>query len=147
MATLRHQIFGRHDLVGPKEIPDFSDLPVYKLIAFFKEAKFETLTMQPFRAQYLPTNTGNEESNQSLEKEKAEADEKGKKWMSKYLFHIPLKRGRRAKKAQDEEEGADSDADKNDDENYRDERLRIANGSSQELDKFQFTPPENNTKD
>merc|ERR1712079_800859 len=31
LATLRHKIFGRHDLVGPGEIPDFSDLPAYEI--------------------------------------------------------------------------------------------------------------------
>ena len=146
LAKLRHDIFGRHDLVGPREVPDFSDIPAYQLIAFFKEAKFETLSMQPFRAQYLPTHTGDEESSQSLEKDKIEADTEAKKWMSKYLFHIPLKKGRKANKAQEEEEEAGSDADKNDDEIYNDERKRIKNGTSQELDKFQLTPPENITQ-
>merc|ERR1712242_347577 len=47
LATLRLQIFGRAELVGPGEVPDFSDIPAYKLIAFFREAKFDTLTMLP----------------------------------------------------------------------------------------------------
>ena len=95
MATLRLRIFGREDLVGPTEIPDFSDLPVYKLISFFREAKFECLTMLPFRDQYIPTNTSNEDSNRSLRDRKKNADKKGEEWTSHYLFHIPLKKGRR----------------------------------------------------
>ena len=98
LATLRLRIFGREDLVGPGEIPDFSDLPVYKLISFFREAGFETLSMLPYRAQYLPTNTSNEESNRSLRDRKKKADKDGKEWTSHYLFHIPLKKGRRRKK-------------------------------------------------
>ena len=35
MATLRLRIFGQEDLVGPGTVPDFSDVPVYKLTAFF----------------------------------------------------------------------------------------------------------------
>ena len=91
LATLRLQIFGREDLVAPGAVPDFSDLPVYKLVSFFKEAKFETLSMLPFRAQYLPTNTSNEDSNRSLRDRKSDGDKKGKAWISRYLFHIPLK--------------------------------------------------------
>ena len=53
--------------------------------------------MLPFRAQYLPTNTINEDSNESLRAEKDAGDKEGKKWTSKYLFHIPLKKGRRTK--------------------------------------------------
>ena len=104
LATLRLQIFGREDLVGPREIPDFSEFPPYKLIAFFREAKFETLPMLPFRAQYLPTNTSNEESNQRHREEKAEADLKGKEWTSKYLFRLPLKTGFRSKKSSESED-------------------------------------------
>merc|ERR1712242_340060 len=104
LATLRLQIFGRHDLVGPGEKPDFSDLPPYKLIAFFREAKFDTPTMQPFRDQYLPTNTGNEESNQELKALKEKGNLEGKEWTSKYLFHIELKKGKKKKTAVSDEE-------------------------------------------
>ena len=97
MATLRLRIFGKEKLVAPGETPDFSDLPVYQLISFFREAKFETLSMKPFAAQYLPTNTSSEESNQGLRDRKKKGDEDGKKWTSKYLFHIPLKRGYKSK--------------------------------------------------
>ena len=97
LATLRLQIFGREDLVPPGAVPDFSDLPLYKIIAFFREAKFTTLSMLPFRDQYLPTNTINEDSNKSLRDRKAKADDKGKEWTSKYLFHIPLQQVLRRK--------------------------------------------------
>ena len=90
-------IFGREDLVPKGAIPDFSDIPVHKLISFFREANFETLTMKPYSAQYLPTNTSNEESNKSLRDQKKHADTKGSEWTSKYLFHIPLKKGKRRK--------------------------------------------------
>ena len=98
LATLRHRIFGREDLVGPGEIPDFSDLPAYKLISFFREANFAPLSMLPFRSQYLPTNTSNEDSNKALREEKAKGDEEDKEWTPHYLFHIPLKRVYRKKK-------------------------------------------------
>ena len=101
LANLRMHIFGTHNLVNPGEIPDFSDLPVYKIIAFFREAKFETLQMLPFAAQYLPTNTASEESNQSLRAQKEAANKEGSKWTSKYLFHIPMVKGRPSKKTND----------------------------------------------
>ena len=45
LAELRVAIFGRDDLVGPREIPDFSEFKAYQIVSFFKEAKFETLTI------------------------------------------------------------------------------------------------------
>ena len=103
LATLRLQIFGREDLVPKGTIPDFSHIPVYSLISFFREAKFETLIMKPHRYQYLPTNTTNEDSNKGLRELKQKGDEMGEKWTSKYLFRIPLKRvyGKRSKKSTD----------------------------------------------
>ena len=95
LGTLRLQIFGREDLVGPREIPDFSDIPVHKLIDFFREAKFDSLMMLPFRAQYLPTNTSNEDSNAELRDEKEKGNVEGRKWTSKYLFHIQSYKGKR----------------------------------------------------
>ena len=89
LSTLRLSIFGKTDLVEPGQIPDFSDLPAHQLIAFFKEAQFDTLKMLPFRDQYIPTNTSNEESNKSLKDRKQSADAKGQIWSSKYLFHVP----------------------------------------------------------
>ena len=101
MATLRLRIFGREDLVDPGGIPDFSDIPAFKLISFFREAKFESLMMLPLRSQYLPTNTSNEDSNQSLREEKEAGNKEGEKWISHYLFHIPLEKGRRKSKKGD----------------------------------------------
>ena len=98
LATLRVQIFGKEKLVEPGAIPDFSDIPIYLLVSFFREAKFEALSMQPFRAQYLPTNTSNEESNKGLLEEKQEGDLKAVEWASKYLYRIPLKEGRKPPK-------------------------------------------------
>ena len=106
LATLRLQIFGKEELVAPGEIPDFSDIPVYQLIAFFREANFETLSMKPLTAQYLPTNTGGEESIKSLRDRKAAGDVKGQEWTSKYLFHIPLKRGYKSKLIDDDAENS-----------------------------------------
>merc|ERR1712115_35024 len=108
LADLRLSILGDHELVGPGDIPDFSGIPVYKLISFFREAKFETLSMLPFRDQYLPTNTGNEESDKSLIERKNEADKKGKEWLSKYLFRMPLVEKLPSKKTSDD---SDSDTD------------------------------------
>ena len=97
LATLRMQIFGKHNLVEPGCIPDFSEWPIHKLISFFREAKFQPYVMLPFQAQYNPTNTSNEESNSELIAEKEAADKEGREWTSKYLFHIPLKVGTRPK--------------------------------------------------
>ena len=56
--------------------------------------------MLPFRDQYLPTNTSNEDSNQSLRDRKKKADEEDFEWTPHYLFHWPLKRvfGKKKKK-------------------------------------------------
>ena len=74
LGTLRLSIFGKENLVEPGAIPDFSDIPAFKLISFFREAKFDTLLMLPFREQYLPTKTSNEESNKELCAEKEQGD-------------------------------------------------------------------------
>ena len=65
--------------------------------------------MHPFLAQYLPTEKPGNGDNQSMKDLKAEGFKKGEKWMSKYLFHIPLERAMRRstdkkiKRKQDEE--------------------------------------------
>jgi len=105
LAKLRLNILGWPEPLGPGEIPDFSGIPVYKLISFFREAGFETLTMLPFRDQYLPTNTTNEDSNRSLRDRKAKADEEDREWTPHYLFHVPLKRVFRKKKKKKKGEG------------------------------------------
>ena len=64
--------------------------------------------MLPFRSQYLPTNTSNEDSNKSLRREKEKGDEEGKEWTSHYLFHVPLKRVFRKKKKKKKNTGTDN---------------------------------------
>ena len=110
LGDLRRKIFGREDLVGPGEVPDFSEFKAYQIISFFREANFDTLTMHPFLAQYLPTEKPRNRDNKGMKDLKEEAFKKGDKWTSKYLFHIPLVRAFRRstdKKIQrkDEEEG------------------------------------------
>ena len=46
--------------------------------------------MPPFLAQYLPTERPGNVDNQSMKDSKASGFKKGKEWMSKYLFHLPL---------------------------------------------------------
>ena len=60
--------------------------------------------MLPFRDQYIPTKTSNEDSNRSLRDRKKKADEKDFEWTPHYLFHIPLKRvfGKKQKKKEED---------------------------------------------
>merc|ERR1712115_146918 len=111
LGDLRRSIFGREKLVGPGEIPDFSDLRVYQIVAFFREAKFDTLTMHPFLAQYLPTDKPGNEDNQEMIEERQKGFERGKAWTSKYLFHLKAPKiiPRRKKKDDEPEEPEDSD--------------------------------------
>ena len=102
LATTRLNIFGKESLVDPGAIPDFSDLPVYKIIAFFKEAKFETLPMHPFLAQYLPTGKARNAEDQGMIDAKKDGFKKGEEWSSKYLFHIPLQVAKRKKSRAEE---------------------------------------------
>ena len=105
LAELRVAIFGRDDLVGPGEIPDFSEFKVYQIVSFFKEAKFETLTMHPFLAQYLPTDLAGNKEDLCMKAEREEGFKTGEKWTSKYLFHIPIRRVHRKQKPKDSNEG------------------------------------------
>ena len=89
LGDLRRAIFGRENLVGPGEIPDFTSLKPYQIISFFREAKFDTITMHPFLAQYLPTDKAGNEENEEMQIEKKGGFQRGKKWTSKYLFHVP----------------------------------------------------------
>ena len=89
LATLRKDIFGRDDLVGPQEVPDFSDLPLYKVISFFKDANFKTLTMRPFFDEYLPTDLSNQADNEELQTAKEVGTKDGNEYLSKYLYRIP----------------------------------------------------------
>ena len=110
LGDLRRRIFGREDLVGPGEIPDFSNLKVYQILSFFREAKFETLTMHPFLAQYLPTDKPGNEDNQEMIDSRRDGFNKGQAWTSKYLFHLkpPKKKPLRKKKDDEPEEPEDS---------------------------------------
>ena len=86
LATLRQSIFGRADLVGPREIPDFSDLALHKVISFFKEAKFKSLSMRPYFDEYIPATSSNEASNQEILAAKQAAEREGNIYLHKYLF-------------------------------------------------------------
>ena len=92
MGNLRLQIFGREDLVGPGEVPDFSQYKAHQIVSFFREAKFETLTMHPFLAQYLPTDLSGNREDLDMRAEKDDGFTRGERWTSKYLFHIPLRK-------------------------------------------------------
>jgi len=113
LATTRLNIFGKENLVEPGAIPDFSDLPVYQIVSFFREAKFETLPFYPFLEQYLPTDKARNADDQGMLKAKRESFKEGDKWTSKFLFHIPLQRVHRKKTKEEElddlQEEADSD--------------------------------------
>ena len=89
LATLRKDIFGREDLVGPQEVPDFSDLPLYKVISFFKDANFKTLPMRPFFDEYLPTTLSKTNDNEELLAAKEAGTKEGNAYLSKYLYRIP----------------------------------------------------------
>ena len=107
LGGLRLSIFGKEKLVEPGEFPDFSNLKPYQLVAFFREAKFDTLTMHPFLAQYLPTEKLRNADDQGMKDAKAQGFKRGNEWTSKYLFHIPLVQGfrRKKKKKEGEEDG------------------------------------------
>ena len=102
LATTRLQIFGREKLVDPGEIPDFSDLPVFKIVAFFREAKFDTLPMHPFLDQYLPTDKSSNAEDRGMVDAKKASHVEGNKWMSKYLFRIPSDPIKRKKSKEEE---------------------------------------------
>ena len=95
LATLRKDIFGREDLVPKGEIPDFSDLPLYKIVSFFLEAGFPELSMRPYRQEHLPTDLPGLADNQELKDSKAEATKEGNKYLAKYLYHIPIDSAKR----------------------------------------------------
>merc|ERR1712242_4651 len=102
LGTTRMRIFGKENLVEPGAVPDFSDLPVFKIVSFFKEAKFETLPMHPFLDQYLPTNKGRNADDQGMIDAKKQGFVEGDKWISQYLFHIPLEKKQRKKTRQED---------------------------------------------
>ena len=120
LATTRLQIFGKERLVDPGEIPDFSDLPIYQIVAFFREAKFDTLLMHPFLDQYLPTDRSRNADDRGMHNAKKLATAEGTKWTSKYLFHVPSEIVRRKKS---KEEELDELAEEEEDSDYLDDPI------------------------
>ena len=88
LADLRNSIFGKEELVAPGEIPDFSDLPLYQVVSFMREAKFETLEMRPYLQEYYPAKLNKDGSNKGLVDARKSALERGNKYLTKYLYHI-----------------------------------------------------------
>ena len=82
LGDLRLQIFGREDLVGPGDVPDFSQYKAYQIVSFFREAKFETLTVHPFLAQYLPTDLSGNREDLGMRAEKEDGFTWGERWTS-----------------------------------------------------------------
>ena len=113
LGALRLSVFGKEELVEPGEIPDFSELKPYQLVSFFREANFDTLTMHPFLAQYLPTEKQRNAEDQGMKDAKAKGFKEGNAWTSKYLFHIPLKRVYGKRKKKDKKDGEDNGEEEN----------------------------------
>ena len=135
LGPLRMAIFGKENLVEPGEIPDFSALKPYQLVAFFREAKFDTLTMHPFLAQYLPTEKSRNEDDQDMRKAKDEGFKEGNKWTSKYLYHIPLIRGfSRQKKKKDGKEDGEEETSNLENQEENDANQSILNNLDPNLD-------------
>ena len=88
LATLRKDIFGREDLVVRGSVPDFSDIPLYKLVSFFKDAKLHNYRMRPNLEEYFPTNLSTDGSNQSREERRLAAQQDGNKKLARYLYHM-----------------------------------------------------------
>ena len=89
LATLRQSVFGTEELVPPGAVPDFSNLPLHKVISFFRDAKFKTLSMRPFFDEYLPTSLSNSADNQELIQAKEAGTKEGNAHLAKYLYRIP----------------------------------------------------------
>ena len=89
LATLRKDIFGREDLVGPREIPDFSNLSVHKVVSFFRDAKYKSLSMRPFFEEYYPTSAP-EDADNVVPRDEGDNKAKTRGWnyLSKYLYHM-----------------------------------------------------------
>ena len=88
LATLRKDIFGREDLVPKGSPPDLTDISIHKLISFFLEAKFDTLTMRPNLEEYYPTKSDKSGNIEELLKDKESATQVGTLHLSEYLYHI-----------------------------------------------------------
>ena len=88
VATLRKDTFGREDLVVRGSVPDFSDIPLHKLVSFFKDARLEQYRMRPNLEEYYPTNLSTDGSNQSREERRKAAHLDGNKKLARYLYHM-----------------------------------------------------------
>ena len=88
LGALRLAVFGKEELVAPREIPDFSDLPVYQVVSFMREAKFETLTMRPFLQEYYPDKLNKDGSNQGLVDARKKYTPLGNAYLARYLYQI-----------------------------------------------------------
>jgi len=92
LGTLRLSIFGKEELVAPGEIPDFSDLPVHKVVSFFREAgrreSISSLSMRPHMEENIPTDLPGVSDNQSLKDRQKHYTAKGNKLMASYLYHM-----------------------------------------------------------
>ena len=88
LATLRKDIFGREDLVARGAIPDFSDIPLYKLVSFFRDAKLENYQMRPYLEEYYPTNLSTDGSNRSRDARQQAAQKLGDKDLARYLYRM-----------------------------------------------------------
>ena len=88
VSTARGHIFGWDDLVGPREIPDFSNLEVHKVVSFFKDIGMDSLTMRPFLQEYIPTHLSGVAKDQGLLDEKKAASKKGDGWLGRYLYRM-----------------------------------------------------------
>ena len=88
LGDLRLAIFGKEELVAPGEIPDFSYLPVYQIVSFMREAKFETLTMRPFLEEYYPAQLNKDGSNQELVEARKQFTARGDAYLARYLYRI-----------------------------------------------------------
>ena len=92
LGELRLQIFGREELVAPREIPDFTDLTVHQVVSFMREAKFETLAMKPFLQEYYPDKLNKDGSNQSLVEARKAHSLMGNAYLARYLYQIQSKK-------------------------------------------------------
>ena len=89
VASIRHDIFGREDIIGPRDIHNFTHLPVHKIVSFFRELKLSGLNMRPFLEEHHPTDLSQVANDPVLMAEKEAATKKGDGWLSRYLHVMP----------------------------------------------------------
>ena len=88
LGGLRLSTFGKEELVAPGEIPDFSDIPVYQIVSFMRDAKFVTLTMRPYLQEYYPATLNKEGTNQDLIDARKRYTLMGDAYLSKFLYQL-----------------------------------------------------------